>query len=205
MNTHELAWAAGFFDGEGTVSDDRAARHLSIGIGQVDVGPLQRFQEAVGGIGTIYGPTKRSTKPGREKWQDFYTYRVYKWTEVQAIIAMLWKFLSDPKRKQAIKVLAGFHAKPRKIKQPPLGANGLSNVCGKGHPRTPENTSIRANGNQVCLVCVRERTNARWANDPEWRASRLAKHAEWQRNNRDKVRANQRRYKERLRAKQESS
>jgi hypothetical protein len=56
----EIAWAAGFFDGEGNTCVGRA---LMISIGQVNRSNLERFNEATGELGSISGPYDRGTKP----------------------------------------------------------------------------------------------------------------------------------------------
>lgn len=102
-NREELAWAAGFFDGEGCT----VQRHIkgnvypALSVSQVERAPLERFQRAVGGLGTIgkayqYGRMKNSI----QHWH------VSSFTEVQAVIAMLWGFLCQPKRDQYKRVLA---------------------------------------------------------------------------------------------------
>lgn len=93
----ELAWAAGFFDGEGSVGCYKnsrpgvRARRWSVTIQQKTPPVLHRFQMAVGGLGQVGGPYKT-------KGRDIYTYRSCRFEHVQAIMAMLWVFLSEQKR-----------------------------------------------------------------------------------------------------------
>ena len=104
LNREELAWAAGFFDGEGNIRaqgphSPRNApefRRLVIQISQKDTEVLYRFQRAVLGLGGIYGPTYDKRGSG-----GMYSYRITSWEKGQAIIAMLWPFLSTIKREQA--------------------------------------------------------------------------------------------------------
>ena len=55
----ELAWAAGFIDGEGTFRFQRNGRsihgHFCMTAAQVDRRPLDRLQQAIG-AGKVYGP-----------------------------------------------------------------------------------------------------------------------------------------------------
>ena len=102
FNTHELAWAAGFFDGEGCTtfplkSKDGRCYPVLI-VGQKDLRPLFRFQKALGNIGTIYKPMRN----GISQW------RCANFEAVQHVICCLWKFLSEPKREQAIRVLQAY-------------------------------------------------------------------------------------------------
>jgi hypothetical protein len=99
LDSHEVAWAAGFFDGEGCVSlarpnRGRVVHGLVLSVRQVRREPLERFRAAIGGIGRIY--LERS--PGRS--QPIHGFQVGQWADVQAIVAMLWKYLSLPKREQ---------------------------------------------------------------------------------------------------------
>jgi len=104
LDTHELAWAAGFFDGEGCSSNRRHKEHpsyvgVTVCIGQSNRKPLERFQKAVGGLGRIGGPyfKKHARKPVfRLSFSSFH--------ESQAVIAMLWRWLCEEKRNQAIAV-----------------------------------------------------------------------------------------------------
>lgn len=97
LDTHELAWAAGFFDGEGSVFyRGRKRRELALTVAQADRRPLDRFAAAVG-VGAVRGPYKQRYKNGK----PYYVFSVSAHTRVQAIIALLWKFLSEPKREQA--------------------------------------------------------------------------------------------------------
>ncbi len=114
MNREELAWAAGFFDGEGCIlayrrkkldGSRRELADLRFAVVQTDLRPLQRFHEAIGGIGTI-----REVVPSgfgkKRKWQ----LQIYRHEHVQAVVAMLWAFLSAPKQEQIVKALTVYNA-----------------------------------------------------------------------------------------------
>ena len=51
----EVAWAAGLFDGEGSVRKVDS-RHRMISVQMTDLGILERFDRALGGVGGISGP-----------------------------------------------------------------------------------------------------------------------------------------------------
>ena len=109
MDTHELAWAAGFFDGEGTTLFYRpgGTRELRLAVNQVDREVLDRFHAALGGISYISGPFRYASM-GRRRPQ--WRWQAGRFGHVQAGIAMLWKFLGTVKRKQAAEALRGYHA-----------------------------------------------------------------------------------------------
>lgn len=103
----ELAWAAGFFDGEGSTSfvkKGRKSLRRCVNLGIMQTGSpetLERFQVAVGGIGRINGPYHHRNPV----WAPFWKFASQRFEHVQAIIAMLWPFLSAAKKEQAARVL----------------------------------------------------------------------------------------------------
>jgi hypothetical protein len=151
VNTHELAWAAGFFDGEGSTSAHNG-RGLQLHLSQIDVRPLQRFQLAVSGLGTLRGPYS----PRGKQQRPFCVWSSTKFEHSQAVIAMLWRYLSDPKKEQAARAVeqirASFDATQDRFLNP---------VCHKGHPLTGDNVYLyqASNGYQQrqCKTCAAER------------------------------------------------
>jgi LAGLIDADG DNA endonuclease family protein len=98
-----LAWAAGFFDGEGCFSYSSAARYPCVSITQKDREVLDRFR-AVVRIGKVYGPYRNP--PGRTlSTNPFYLYRTHGYERVQAVAALLWFELGSAKHAQATAVL----------------------------------------------------------------------------------------------------
>src|SRR4029077_11454440 len=92
-NRVELAWAGGFFDGEGSTFVRRRDQYVAIGISQSDTeglpAVLTRFQRAVGGIGGFSGPINVKTPAGGDadtKW----IYNAFGHEMVQAVIAQIW-------------------------------------------------------------------------------------------------------------------
>lgn len=103
----ELAWSAGFIDGEGHFRCQRNGRAdrqsqqwaMHLAVGQVDPAPLYRLQSLFGGY--VYGPTaNRSHKPN-------YTWRLNGYERVQACVAAIWPYLSV-KQPQAATALREF-------------------------------------------------------------------------------------------------
>ncbi len=105
INREELAWAAGFFDGEGYVGVVKAGkRHkrMALHVHQTDPRPLLRFRNALG-FGILAGPY--DNKNGSPNRRPHYRYYVTSFMEVQAIVALLWTWLSEPKKQQAKQAL----------------------------------------------------------------------------------------------------
>jgi hypothetical protein len=171
VDTHELAWAAGFFDGEGSIGhypmrvDGRPS--IRISISQVEAEPLLRFHRAVGHLGAVGGPYAKRP-PSRPQ----HRFSSASFEHVQAIVAMIWPWLSSVKRAQASMALRD-HAEWRAANpRPARNAYGHHQVHGRpvkrlvrhvkercihGHPFTEENTYTRpSDGARVCKTCRRE-------------------------------------------------
>ena len=110
LDRAELAWAAGFFDGEGSTivhTDKSRPGYLRLevrvpqsGQGAVEPAVLLRFQTAAGGLGKIVGPEKDN---------------IYKWVsrgrlESIAVVALLWTHIGPVKRRQANEAIKTFLA-----------------------------------------------------------------------------------------------
>lgn len=129
-DTHELAWAAGLFDGEGYIgAAARNSRVAKTGRSQApllqmavvqwhDPAVLTRFQKAVGGLGSI-------TSRVRERQSTEYIWRSGSFEVVQTCVALLWRWLSSPKRAQATRTLQAYHER--------RGALGVRQLRPKGY------------------------------------------------------------------------
>jgi hypothetical protein len=138
-NREELAWAAGFFDGEGTTySNGRVPR---VTVPQADIRPIERFHRAVGGVGKVVfvAPPKNfpSHKP---QWH----WTVTKFEHAQAVIAMLWPWLSEPKREQATGAFNTY------------GGGEAKWVCKRGLHPWSDGLIYYWRGRRGCLPCRRE-------------------------------------------------
>lgn len=89
----EIAWAAGFFDGEGHTS--AASRSLRLALTQVVRENLERFARAMGGRGRIYGPRKA------KRGNDYYHWQTPNRPEAMKCLELLWPLLGEAKREQA--------------------------------------------------------------------------------------------------------
>lgn len=97
INREWLAWAAGFYDGEGCTVVKNRGCGIAIAISQKDSEVLHRFRNAVLNLGYVNGPHINTWSP-----DGMYQYQVSNFEHCQAVIAMLWPFLSSIKRNQAV-------------------------------------------------------------------------------------------------------
>jgi hypothetical protein len=113
MDTHELAWCAGFFDGEGSTHPGKKGEYkvIRLSVAQAELAPLERFRRAVG-LGSIEGPYAPRGVSTLPKW----IYRVYSYEEVQYVVCLLWPWLGDTKRAQAARCLIGYRSVDRNVK-----------------------------------------------------------------------------------------
>ena len=99
VNELDIAWAAGFFDGEGNVRvvkqtrDGRENRWVHMQIGQSDRRPLDRFRAIFGGKIVPLGPSKLSKS---QRWHWY----LYRRAEVDAAMEAMRPHLSEPKLEQ---------------------------------------------------------------------------------------------------------
>jgi hypothetical protein len=96
LDSEELAWSAGFFDGEGYTKNHSCKSGVpQMDVAQVDRSSLERLQRAVLGFGKIYGPYKYGTNR-----QPHFKWVVSKYSEVILVVGLIWNWLGDPKKKQ---------------------------------------------------------------------------------------------------------
>jgi len=101
----QLAWAAGFFDGEGSIQLRRGTL-LQLYVGQTDPRPLERFAAAVG-VGKVNGPYGPYPRKGRANtWKPMYAWQVGG-RKAEQVFDLLRPFLSEPKREQYAAVKGG--------------------------------------------------------------------------------------------------
>jgi hypothetical protein len=135
-----LAWAAGFFDGEGstTVSAPNIrhkGRYVRLQIPQKDKECLERFQRVIGD-GTIY----------KREAANRYDYVLFGKGKAKKALDILWPWLGTLKRKQAELALA-----QEKYIAPVTH-------CIRGHEFTKENTYIvPGRTERQCKECKRIR------------------------------------------------
>jgi len=101
MKREELAWASGFFEGEGSVAHQ--GYNFRIDAAQVDREPLEQLLKIIG-LGKIYGPYKRENPRARPL--SYWTVCGYE--KVQAVACMLWPWLSRRRKDQLKTALVSY-------------------------------------------------------------------------------------------------
>jgi hypothetical protein len=92
----EIAWAAGLFDGGGTVTLCGDCVHVRLR--NTDFELVERFRDAVR-IGGLYGPYARSERDGHRR-KPFWDWIAREEDGFDAL-ALMWSWLSERRKKQA--------------------------------------------------------------------------------------------------------
>lgn len=142
-----IAWAAGFFEGEGSISC--SSSNWQIALKNTDMQMLQRFQSVVG-RGRIYPERRLVGKP-------IYVWKCGKSDDIYHAAALLWNYLSDRRQDQLLDVIVKrqeyLSSRTRLDRAHRSSQTGL---CFNGHAMTKTNTYIRKDGSRSCLTCRRE-------------------------------------------------
>lgn len=173
----ELAWAGGFFDGEGSTYLEKHRTHAGYFVPRLyvpqssDVGiapELVRLKSALADIGTISG-----VRPGKGNWKPHRRWRVCSLQAVQLGLHLLWPFIGEVKRSQAQLVMQVIHSQPDLPRGNPAFGVAGARYCLNGHDKW--NARLRpfkgrGKNNEdpnlhlrQCLECVRIDARARRA------------------------------------------
>jgi len=153
----ELAWAAGFFDAEGSTFVASRGHYPVIGISQSDddgvPAVLSRFRDAVGGYGHINGPIFLAAGDFKVKW----IYRVHGYEMVRAVIAQIWPWLGTVKQVQSASTLLEYRQwnPPRKRTPGTTFGQPFKDVCKRGHDLSL--AQVRPGQSRQCIPCRHER------------------------------------------------
>lgn len=143
----EIAWAAGFFDGEG-YTRFKAGMQMSViqATDDPNVCPevLQRFVRAVG-CGELKH-LKRYNEPDHHR--DRWAWECY--GDSPKALDLLWPYLGTVKRVQANVALAQLEARENR-------ADKRREYCKRGHLRVSHSKVRDCDGKSVCNACCNER------------------------------------------------
>jgi hypothetical protein len=172
--SEELAWAGGFFDGEGSTCLDKHRTHANFLVPVLyvpqaaaeGIAPeLVRLQSAIG-FGTISGI--RKSKP---PWKPYRRWRVFTIEKVFRALHMLWPFIGKVKRGQARRAMQVVLAQPDLVRGNPAFGVAGARYCLRGHDKwnarvrpfkgRGKNDEDPMNHLRQCLACVREDARAK--------------------------------------------
>ena len=160
VSVSDLAWAAGLFEGEGSVFLVKSTPALSLTSTDLDV--VERFK-AIVGVGCIRARKHRPEHKLPHEW------RIGNFHDIQAVIAMLWRWLGARRRARATECLlvaraGGLTPRHRRLR---------ITECPQGHPFDVPNTYVTVGGDRVCRAC-RNASVKRWHQKVKARAFETA-------------------------------
>ena len=95
-NNAWVGWAAGVYEGEGSLSVHKHG--LQLGVSSTDRDVLDQFQVVVG-VGRVYGPyTRKTDKP---HWKPHYFYRCYVLEDIRKTLCLFEPYLCARRRARA--------------------------------------------------------------------------------------------------------
>jgi len=137
--SEELAWAGGFFDGEGSTYLEKHRTHPGYFYpvlyvpqsAESGVAPeLLRLNSAVGELGRISGVRRDS-----QDQTPYRRWRVVTPRKVQTALHLLWPFIGDVKRRQAQFVMRTINAQPDLPRGNPAFGVAGARYCLRGHDK----------------------------------------------------------------------
>jgi hypothetical protein len=93
----EVSWAAGFFEGEGTITE--SSGRLVVRLNNTDPEPVYRFAGIVG-FGEVYGPYQYAGRDGFRR-KPFWVSLAEEY-EALEVLELLWPWLSSRRRSRAL-------------------------------------------------------------------------------------------------------
>jgi hypothetical protein len=190
--SEELAWAGGFFDGEGSTYLEKHRTHAGYFVPRVHVTQssaagiapeLVRLKTTIGNLGTISG-----VHQGKHGSRPYRRWRVFTPAGVQMALHLLWPFIGDVKRRQARFVLQVINSQPDLARGNSAFGVAGARYCLNGHDkwnarvrpfkgrgRNDEDPNLHL---RQCLECLRidareRRTSARRNRQRKRRRSRV--------------------------------
>jgi len=141
ISPYDLAWAAGLFEGEGSISFSGSRNGVHLQLSMTDKDVIDKFARVVG-AGKVYGPEVR----GPSHWKSIYHWSLRHSYEVSRIIRMLIPFLGERRAAKAHEALVRLESN--------RGPWADMTHCLSGHPYTDENTYVdRASKRRNCRTC----------------------------------------------------
>jgi hypothetical protein len=145
----DIAWAAGLFEGEGTVGTQETAERIRVrfALAMTDEDVVRRFRRILG-VGHVNGPNwhKGSTKP---QWRWSATKRA----DVAIVSDLLYPFLGERRRNALERAWHAFANQPE-----PRRHKSEKTHCPQGHPYVGQNLVHRDGEGRRCAECERQRS-----------------------------------------------
>lgn len=134
MTTRDVAWAAGLYEGEGSVGMSRSRRYPRLALGMTDREPVEWFRDILG-FGSIY---EQHFPPGDHR-KSMYRFEAGGWVHVALVRGWFEPYLSPRRLAQFDELLAQRPSRP------------TSPDCGEASPAAYRRH--RRRGEPPCAPC----------------------------------------------------
>jgi hypothetical protein len=104
MNETDIAWAAGLFEGEGTILLATKTRTAHLCVAMTDHDVLERLTELLGG--RLRGPY---TRKGNPHWKPQWRWNLHGIEQVQEVLRMFYPYLGARRRARAAEAIASYY------------------------------------------------------------------------------------------------
>lgn len=147
QSCEEIAWAAGLFEGEGSMSV-RSNHGVNLYLGMTDEDTVRRFHSVMG-AGQVY--TKRRA---RAHYKILYAWHCDRSADVTRILNLFFPWFGERRRERAAEMFE------RLAKNP--GPKAEWTHCPNGHPFVGVHLYVhKKTGKRMCRTCATERRR-RW-------------------------------------------
>jgi hypothetical protein len=147
IGSHDAAWLAGLFDGEGTIIIGRG-KFVKLVINMCDRDVLEMVNAIC--------PAPRGVRPRlkqRPHYKDQFTWQISRPPMVKAVLTAILPWLGERRTRRAYEALYVLtHRHPGPINHRQIAKTH----CPKGHLYDAENTYIKGNGCRGCKLCRQE-------------------------------------------------
>jgi len=102
----DIAWAAGLFEGEGTIYFSNSISKYRLGLKMTDEDVMEKFFNIVK-LGNLYGPyTPKDKKLNGENRKDFWLWQCWKPSDVHVILKLLLPYFGKRRAEKTIEALS---------------------------------------------------------------------------------------------------
>ena len=102
----DIAWAAGLFEGEGTIYFNNATSEYKLGLKMTDEDVMEKFFSIVE-VGNLYGPyTPKDKKLNGENRKDFWLWQCWRPSDVRVILKLLLPYFGKRRVEKTIEALS---------------------------------------------------------------------------------------------------
>lgn len=101
----DIAWAAGLFEGEGTIVVGRRPQYIRVAVGMTDRDVVERLAEILGGTARSWYPPRVKDSGRQRMW-----YWIATGQRAAHVLRLLMPFFGERRMRRAIEAMSGFES-----------------------------------------------------------------------------------------------